>query len=82
MLWQDIVLSIGSIVFIFALIPTVFSKDKPPLASSIPTGIVLFVFAMVYFSLHLLSTGITNLITSTLWFIIAFQKYFTDHPSN
>ncbi len=82
MLWQDIILTGGSIVFIFALLPTIFSDDKPPLASSIPTGAVLFVFAVVYFSLHLWTTGITNLIISSLWFIIAFQKFLSDKKKN
>jgi uncharacterized membrane protein len=82
MLWQDIILTGGSIVFIFALLPSVLSKDKPALATSLATGIVLIVFALVYFSLHLWMAGVTNSITSLLWFILALQKFLSNKKRN
>jgi uncharacterized membrane protein len=82
MLWQDIILTGGSIVFIFALLPSVLNKDKPALATSLTTGIVLIVFALVYFSLHLWMAGATNSITSLLWFLLALQKFLSNKKRN
>jgi len=73
-MWQDFVLTIGSIIFIIALIPSVLSKDKPALFTSIITSSVLIVMAIVYFSLSLYFTAVTTFITGILWGVLAFQK--------
>ena len=75
MAWQDYILTIGTILFIVALIPSVFSKDKPAFTTSLLTGSVLAVFAFVYLSLSLWLTTITVSITSLTWLILAYQKY-------
>lgn len=75
MSWQDIVLSVGSWIFIIALLPSLFGKDKPPIATSLLTGGVLLVYTFVYFTLHLkvsmASTGILGL----AWLALAAQKF-------
>ena len=73
--WQDIILSIGQIVFIIALLPSVFSKDKPALATSVITGITLMIFAFTYATLSLTNAAISAVIVSLLWFVLAIQKY-------
>lgn len=72
--WQDIVLTAGGVIFIIALIPSVLSKDKPALSSSIMTGTVLIIFAYVYFTLSLWFSTLTTAITGIIWFILAAQK--------
>ena len=74
MTWQDIVLSVGSWLFLIALLPSIFGKDKPPLFTSLLTGTVLIVFAITYYTLHL---GLSVVSTATLgiaWLTLALQK--------
>lgn len=76
--WQDIVLSAGSLIFAFALLPSVFSPNKPSLWTSLSTGIVLAIFTIVYASLSLWYAVTTTALTAVLWLILAFQKKFTS----
>lgn len=73
--WQDLILTIGSIIFTLALIPSVMSKDKPALSSSLLTGAVLLVFAGVYASLALWFSMVTTVITGLVWLLLAYQKF-------
>ena len=75
MLWQDYVFTIGGIIFVIALIPSITGKDKPALASSILTGVVLLAFSATYISLSLWYSALTVSLTAVCWFTLAFQKY-------
>jgi hypothetical protein len=72
--WQDIVISVGAIIFALALWPSILSKDKPALWTSLVTGIVLFVFALTYGSLSLWYAAATTAITASLWIVLVVQK--------
>jgi hypothetical protein len=72
--WQDLVLTVGSIVLIIALIPSVKGPNKPALSTSIMTGCVLSTFALVYATLNLWLSSITTIIACLLWFTLAAQK--------
>jgi hypothetical protein len=74
MLWQDYVLTIGSIVFAVALIPAIVAKEKPPLSTSVPTFFFLYLFSFVYLTLHLWLSTVTTLITGSMWLILAIQQ--------
>jgi hypothetical protein len=76
MIWQDIILGLGSIVFCLALIPTIFSKNKPSLWTSVPTCMTLFAFVIVYYSLDLYFAVATTFASATLWDIIALQTIY------
>jgi len=71
---QDFILTVGSLVFVAALIPSILHKDKPALATSLMTGGVLVVFAGVYISLSLWFSAVTTFMTALCWFILAGQK--------
>lgn len=75
MLWRDLILTGGSLFFIIALIPAVFSKDKPPLFTSVMTGIILIIFSFVYASLSFWFSTATTLATGILWLVLAIQKF-------
>ena len=74
MLWQDWVITLGSLIFVLALFPSVLGKDKPALSTSLMTGTVLVIFALVYLTLSLWTSAVTTFLTGTLWFILAIQK--------
>lgn len=74
--WQDAVLTTGSVVFLLALFPSLRNeKAKPAMLTSVLTGWVLLVYAVVYASLSLWFSVITTVVTAILWFILAMQKY-------
>ena len=72
--WQDIVLATGSLILAVALVPSLHSKDKPALLTSITTSSVLFVFAFAYATLSLWYAMVTTGFTAILWAILAVQK--------
>lgn len=76
MTWQDIVLSVGSWVFIVALIPSLVGKDKPPITTSLTTGIVLIVYTVVYFTLHLNLSMVSTAIMAVAWLTLGTQKIY------
>ena len=73
-MWQDIVLTVGGIIFAVALVPSVFSKNKPSLWTSLSTALVLYVFVFVYFSLSLWFSAVTTFITASFWLTLYIQK--------
>lgn len=73
-MWQDAVLTVGSFVFMAALLPSVFGDDKPAAATSLLTAAVLSVFAGVEATLDLVFTAITTAATAALWIVLLIQK--------
>lgn len=72
--WQDMVLAIGGFVFAFALVPSIGSKDKPALKTSVITSITLLVFCVCYATLGLWLAFTSTVVTAALWIILAIQK--------
>jgi branched-subunit amino acid ABC-type transport system permease component len=72
--WQDFVLTAGSLVFIAALLPSVFSNNKPAISTSAITGGVLGVFAVTYATLSLWFAAVTTAMSAVLWLFLAIQK--------
>lgn len=73
--WQDFVFTTGQIIFIISLLPSILSKDKPALTTSVMTAVVLYVFAIVDITLNLFLTAFTVGVTAVGWSILAYQKY-------
>jgi hypothetical protein len=69
----DQVFAIGSTLMIFFLLPTVFGDNKPEVWTSLPTAVVLTVFAYTYATLNLWRAASMTLLTSILWYDLAFQ---------
>lgn len=64
---QDVILSAGGWFFAIALVPMVFKGPQPPLLTSVATGTILAVFAVVYATLDLQLAMVTTAITSVMW---------------
>ena len=62
-------------MFIIALLPSIFSKDKPAIATSLITGTVLTIFAFTFATLSLWLSAVSTMFVSIVWFILAFQKW-------
>lgn len=78
MQWQDLVLTIGQLTFIGSLLPSILSKDKPALATSLISSVVLFIFAYVYTTISLYFTAVSIALLAAGWAFLAFQKYNID----
>lgn len=78
MIWQDIVLTICQTIFIFALLPSIFSKDKPSFSTSAINAVVLVVLGSVNITLKLYGFAISVFILAIAWGILAVQKYLID----
>ena len=76
--WQELVFFLGQMIFNISLLPSIFSKDKPALITSMLTATVIFVYVFVYGSLSLWLTGISVGTTGLLWAVLAYQKYRMD----
>ncbi len=74
MVWQDFVFAIGTWIFIIALIPTIRSREKPPLSTSLPTGLVLLVYVFTFATLELWFSMISSSVLAVLWLYLAWQK--------
>jgi len=73
--WQDVVLMSGSFIFALALLPSLFSKNKPNIKTSIITAFWLFIFAGVYTTLDLWLSFSATMVTAFLWAVLAVQGY-------
>jgi len=74
MIWQDIVISVGQWIFIIALMPSIFSQNKPDVKTSLITAIVLTVFGFTFLTLNLIIGGLSGLGTAFCWWILFVQK--------
>ena len=72
---QDFIITIGTLLFVAALIPTILAKDKPALVTSLLSGSVLLVFSAVFASLHLWFSAATDIANASCWLILGIQKY-------
>lgn len=76
--WQDLVLLIAQIIFIIALFPSILSKDKPAITTSIMNAVVLFIISFVNFTLNLFGALFGLFLVAVCWTILAVQKYLVD----
>ncbi len=74
MQWQDVVLSVGAVMFGVLLLPAIRAKDKPPILTSAGTSLVLFTWVVVFASLELWFSAAVQAVVAIEWGIIACQK--------
>lgn len=72
--WQDYVLASGSLIFSLALIPSLRSKNKPAISTSLVTFGVLVVFGITYITLSLWFSAVSVTINALAWLTLAIQK--------
>jgi hypothetical protein len=72
--WQDYILGIGNLVLAAGLLPSLLSKNKPDIKTSIISGTVLAAFGFTFASLELWLSAVAVTIAAMLWFVLAYQK--------
>lgn len=71
--WQDLVLTVGNLLFLLALIPSLTSVHKPAVGTSLLTGAVLVSFLIVYASKRWWWSIAMCGANAMLWFVLAIQ---------
>ena len=71
---QDIIITGVAAMFIVCVIPALRSKQKPPMATSLPLFIGLFTIGCVYVSLGLALSAYMTFAQGFLWGWLALQK--------
>jgi hypothetical protein len=79
MIWQDIVASIASVIFIYAMMPQIIygfktRKGLIALQFSVINIIAMTGLVVVYFSLELYAAFVMNVVLIILWIILVFQR--------
>lgn len=71
--WQDAVLTVVSLAFIVALVPSIVQRQTAPLSSCVLTATGLLVIGAVDFTFRpvILFAASTTLITSAMWWTCA-----------
>lgn len=81
MTWQSIVLALGQILFIVALLPSILTKDKPEIWTSVLTGTVALSIAVTYLTLHIELASAMAFLNFVAWGVLAIQKLRQPHRS-
>lgn len=74
MRWQDLVFTAGSVMFCVTLVPMLRAKTPPPLISSVPIALGLYVFAVTYLTLGFVLAPAIELVQAGLWTALAAQR--------
>ena len=72
--WQDIVFSLGSIVFGIALIPAIVEKQYPPISTCIMTSIMIIMYSLADITLDLWFSAIAGIISATIWIMMGIKQ--------
>jgi len=74
-MWQDYLLSVGAVLLSLSMIPMLLNKEKPPLATSVPSALVMSMFVYINTTIDLWVLAVVNGIIALLWYWLAWQKW-------
>ncbi len=69
-IWQDVVLMIGGFIFAPSLIVSIVNHTEIPIATSLPTALVLTAFVVCMFTLKLKLAALANVLTAVCWYVL------------
>ena len=78
MRWQDYVFTFVSLVFCVTLVPMIRAQTKPPLISSVPITLGLYVFVGLYLTLHFVLAPTVDFVQGSLWAWLGWQRWSDD----
>lgn len=70
--WQDIAITIASLIFAPSLVVSIINGTQMPLGTTIPTVIGLCIIVVANYSLKLWLASITTALTAICWLILVF----------
>ena len=75
MSWQDWVFTVGGLVMLLTLVPTIRGEQKPAVATSVGNVGIVLVFAGAFVSLGLWFSVVMNIFIAIAWAILGFQRW-------
>ena len=72
-IWQDVLFMVGGFVFAPSLVVSIVTDTSIPIATSLPTALVLIVFVACYATLKLYLATFATSLTAICWFILVAQ---------
>ncbi len=69
-IWQDVVLMIGGFIFAPSLIVSIVNNVKIPIATSLPTALVLTAFVWCFTTLKFRLAALATSLTAICWYIL------------
>jgi hypothetical protein len=78
MIWQDLVFMLGGFIFTVALIPSILSKDKPSIFTSLLTASILAIFCVCYAAMGFWLAFVSEVLGTIAWCILLIQKWRKD----
>lgn len=77
--WQDLVFSIGSVIFTIALIPAIVKRRYPPMSTCLLTSSMLIVYAITDATLNLWFSTIASIISAIIWTFMGVKQIDRDN---
>lgn len=74
-MWQDIVFTVGGFALAASLVPAVWRRQPPPLATSLLTGTVLAAYVPTFASLFLWASAAAVGVSALLWGTLAYMEW-------
>lgn len=68
--WQDLLFGAGEIVFLFSIVPLLFTHVRIPLFTGLATGLMLYSFAVAQASYKNWITLFLTSVTGTVWIVL------------
>ena len=76
--WQEVVFTVGGFMFFVALLPSIFSDNKPALSTSLMTASFLSLFVVAFAKLDLWWSAGAQALGALAWWILTIQSWFTQ----
>ncbi|QQG39585.1 MAG: hypothetical protein HYS81_04370 [Candidatus Aenigmatarchaeota archaeon] len=73
--WQDAAFTIGQLIFMISLLPTVMDrKSQVPRQTSVTTTAIMLGFAVTYVSLNLYFAAALSCLLAIMWGVVAWKR--------
>ena len=74
MRWQDIVIAVVQVAFVFSMLPSILSKSKPALITSTSNVVLVLIITFCLLTLKLWFSAASALAIAITWGVLAVQK--------
>lgn len=74
-MWQDAVFTLGGFLLAASLLPAVWRRQPPPLATSLLTGIILTAYVPAFVTLGLMPSAVSVGTAAALWGTLAVMEW-------
>ena len=77
-MWQDTLFGLGSLVFALSLLPSITSRHKPSMWTSLPTAVILTAYVPTFLSVGLPVAALMGALSAFLWWGLFVQRWLLE----